>query len=238
MARAKEALFSRTPALTLLNSSLSSHHKVYLWRHNGACQNARDKHYEYFMLENWTQTTCVLIQDSHWIIRYVRLVIQFRIEPSNIFQIVVYFQTWNISFANQCLTVWGNATASPTIEENFNFFFHLFVDYSIGANCDHKDFIGRILLGGIFIDPTKHLLGGKYFWSVAALRMFREVQLIKSLENPGILTCCNGRWQVWPETLVNAPKCEISCWIWWHRLKRQADGRWHDKLEINNCNTG
>ena len=46
-------------ASTQLNVSLWWRHNIYLWRHNGARRHAPAKHYEYFLLENYTQTTRV-----------------------------------------------------------------------------------------------------------------------------------------------------------------------------------
>ena len=84
--------------------SLWWRHNIYLWRHNGARGHTRAKHYEYFMLENWTQTTLVYWSKNPL---YLYLVKQFKIESSNIFQILEYFQNFDVYFINQYLTVWG-----------------------------------------------------------------------------------------------------------------------------------
>ena len=46
-------------------------HNIYLWRHNGAQRHARAKHYEYFMLENCTQTTRVYWSKNPFELLYI-----------------------------------------------------------------------------------------------------------------------------------------------------------------------
>ena len=45
-------------------------HNIY-WRHNGARRHARAKHYECFMLENSTQTTCVYWSKNPFELLYI-----------------------------------------------------------------------------------------------------------------------------------------------------------------------
>ena len=51
--------------------SLWWRHNIYLWRHNGARRHARTKHYEYFMLENFTQTTRVYWSKNPFELLYI-----------------------------------------------------------------------------------------------------------------------------------------------------------------------
>ena len=67
------------------------------------------------MLENCTQTTRVYIQESSWITIYLYLVKQFKIESSDIFQILEYFQNFDVYFINRYLTVWGLTIVFPKV---------------------------------------------------------------------------------------------------------------------------
>ena len=88
--------------------SLWWRHDIYLWRHNAARRHARAKHYEYFMLENSTQTTRVYWSNNpFWITIHLYPVKQFKIESSDIFQILEYFQNFDVDFINRYLTIWG-----------------------------------------------------------------------------------------------------------------------------------
>ena len=110
--------------------SLWWRHSIDLWRHNGALCHARAKHYEYFMLENCTQTTCVLIQESFSITIHLYLVKQFKFESSDIFQILEYFQNFDVCFINRYLTVWGFTIVFPQVplfKKMLDFSIHLLI---------------------------------------------------------------------------------------------------------------
>ena len=51
--------------------------------------------------------SCILIQESFWITIHLHLVKQFKIESIDIFQILEYFQNFDVYFVNRYLTVWG-----------------------------------------------------------------------------------------------------------------------------------
>ena len=106
--------------------SLWWRHNIYLWRHNGARRHARAKHYEYFMLENCTQTTRVLIQESFRTTIHLFQVKQFKIESSDIFKILEYLQNFDVYFINRYLTVWGFTIVFPQVS-----LFKNLLDFSI-----------------------------------------------------------------------------------------------------------
>ena len=145
----RQHLFPRKSTSTQLNLLLWWRHNIYLWRHNGARQHARAKHYEYFVFENCTQTTGVYRRKNP-------------IESLYIYSWQINLKlNWAIFFNNHCIfsNVWclccqsvphwlmynHCASVSPIIYEIIRFF-HLFVDSCIGTNCHHKLFTGQVLL--------------------------------------------------------------------------------------------
>ena len=138
--------------------SLWWHHNIYLWRHNGARRHARAKHYEYFMLENCTQTTPVYWSKNPIFIVHLYLVKQFKIESNDIFQILQYFQNVDVYYINRYLTVWGFTIVLPQVPlfEKIVRFFHSFVDSCIWTICHNKDFTGRVLLWENFISARNN----------------------------------------------------------------------------------
>ena len=105
----------RETASTQLNVSLWWRHNIELWRHNGARRHARAKHYEYFMLENCTIPLVYI--DPRILLNYYTFVPgkPFKIESSDIFQILEYFQNFNVYFINRYLIVWGFSIVFPQV---------------------------------------------------------------------------------------------------------------------------
>ena len=64
-------LGDRQRPLNYISVSLWWRHNIYLWRHNGARRHARAKHYEYFMLENCSQTTRVYWSKNPFELLYI-----------------------------------------------------------------------------------------------------------------------------------------------------------------------
>ena len=135
---------------------------------------------------------CILIQESFWITIYLYLVKQFKIESSDIFQILEYFQNFDLYFINRFLTVWGFTIAFPKVplfKTNVRFF-HSFVYSCIGTICQHKDSTGRVLLLENFISPRNNLFHTQRRSFMARYRspngphLLRMIQPIRSLENP------------------------------------------------------
>ena len=58
---------------------------------------------------------CILIQESFWIIIHLYQVKQFKIESSDIFQILEYFHNFDVYFINRYLTVWGFTIVFPQV---------------------------------------------------------------------------------------------------------------------------
>ena len=135
--------------------SLWWRHNIYLWRHNGARRHARAKHYEYFMLENCTQTTGVYWSNNPFELLYI-----YTRWNNLILNRAIFFKFWNISKISifilsigtslfEVLPLW---TASPIISKIVRFF-HSFVDSCIRTICHHKDFTVRVHLWENFISP-------------------------------------------------------------------------------------
>ena len=99
--------------------------------------------------------SCILIQESFWITIHLYLVKQCKIESSDIFQILEYFQNFDVYFINRYLTVWGFTIVFPQVPlfKKIVRFFYSFVDSCIGTICHHKDFTGRVLLGKTLFHP-------------------------------------------------------------------------------------
>ena len=74
--------------------------------------------------------SCILIQESFWIIIHLYLVKQFKFESSDIFQILEYFQNFDVCFINRYLTVWGFAIVFPQVplfKKMLDFSIHLLI---------------------------------------------------------------------------------------------------------------
>ena len=137
--------------------------------------------------------SCLLIQESFWITIHLYLVKQFKIESSDIFQILEYFQNFDVYFINRYLTVWGFTIVFPQVpflNKNVRFF-HSFVDSCIWTICHHKDFTGRVILWENFISARNNLFHTQRPFFLARYRspnepyLLRMVQPIRSPENPG-----------------------------------------------------
>ena len=73
---------------------------------------------------------CILIQESYWITIHWYLVKLFKIESSDIFQILEYFQNFDVYFINRYLTVWGFTIVFPQIplfKKLLDSFIHLLI---------------------------------------------------------------------------------------------------------------
>ena len=70
--------------------------------------------------------SCILIQESFWITIHLYLVKQFKFESSDIFQILEYFQNFDVYFINRYLTVWGFTIVFPQVP-----LFKKLLDFSI-----------------------------------------------------------------------------------------------------------
>ena len=103
--------------------------------------------------------SCILIQESFWITIHLYLVKQFKIESSDIFQILEYFQNFDVCFINRYLTVWGFIIVFPQVPLFIKMldFSIPFADSCIGTICHHKDFTGRVLPWETFISPRNNL---------------------------------------------------------------------------------
>ena len=177
-------------------------HNIYLWRHNGARRHARAKHYEFFMLENCTQTTRL-----YWSITiHLYMLKQFKFESSDIFQILEYFQNFDFCFINRYLTVWGFTIVFPQVPlfiKNVRFF-HSFADSCIGTICHHKDFTGRVLTWETFISPRNNSFHTQRRFFLSRYRspngphLLRMAQPIRSPENPGTTVVSIGHLTPWP----------------------------------------
>ena len=99
--------------------------------HNGARRHARAKHYEYFMLENCTQTTRVYWSKNPFELLYITyLVKQSKIESSDIFQILEYFQNFDVYFVNRyltCLRFYHCEPQVPLFKKMLDFSIHLLI---------------------------------------------------------------------------------------------------------------
>ena len=136
--------------------------------------------------------SCILIQESFWITIHLYLVKQCKIESSDIFQILEYFQNFDVYFINRYLTVWGFTIVFPQVPlfKKIVRFFYSFVDTCLGTICHHKDITGRVLFWENFISPrkkiishTKKIFSGKVQipkWAPYWLRMVQPI----SRKNP------------------------------------------------------
>ena len=166
--------------------SLWWRHNIYLWLHNGARRHARANNYEYFMLENCTQTTRLYWSKNPFELLY--LVKQFKFESSDIFQILEYFQNFDVCFINRYLTVWGFTIVFPQVP-----LFKKMLDFSIHllTICHHKDFTGRVLPWETFISPRNNSFHTQRRFFLARYRspngphLLRMAQPMRSSENPG-----------------------------------------------------
>ena len=70
--------------------------------------------------------SCILIKESFWITIHLYLVKQFKIESSDIFQILEYFQNVDVYVINRYLTVWGFTIVFPQVP-----LFKKLLDFSI-----------------------------------------------------------------------------------------------------------
>ena len=149
----------------------------------------------------------ILRQESFWIAIHIYLVKQFKIESSDIFQILEYFQNFDIYFINRYLTVWGFTIVFPQVPslKKIVRFSHSFVDSCIGTFCHHKKFTGRVLLWDNFISPRNNLFHTQRRFFLARNRspkgphLLRMVQPIRSPENPGTTVVSIGHLTPWHE---------------------------------------
>ena len=89
---------------TQLNVSLWWRHNIYLWRHNGARRHACAKHYEYFMLENCTQTTRVYWSKNPFELLYIDIWWNYlRLNRA------IFFKFWNISKISKFISSIGTS---------------------------------------------------------------------------------------------------------------------------------
>ena len=146
--------------------SLWWRHNIYLWRHNGARRHARAKHYEYFMLENCTQTTRVywsknpfelLYIDIYW--NYLRL------------NRAIFFKFWNISKISMFISSIGTSLFEvfpqvPLFKKMLDFSFHLLIPAQ-GQFVTIKTLQDEVSFGKIYftqkqlISHTKQKFSGK-----------------------------------------------------------------------------
>ena len=113
--------------------------------------------------------SCILIQESFWITIHWYLLKLFKIESSDIFQILEYFPNFDVYFIDRYLTVWCFTIVFPHIPlfKKIVRFFHSFVDSCIRTICHHKDFTGRILLWeNLFHPETTYFTHKKRFFLV------------------------------------------------------------------------
>ena len=71
-----------------------------------------------------------MIQESFWINIHLYLVKQFKIEWSDIFQMLEYFQNFIVYFINRYVTVWGLTIVFPQFplfKKLFDFSIHLLI---------------------------------------------------------------------------------------------------------------
>ena len=171
---AKQYIYPGDKQRLLLNVSLWWRHNIYLWRHNGVRRHARAKHYEYFIGKLHPNRSWTLIQETFCIAIPLYLVKQFRIESSDIYQILIYFHNFDIYFINRYLTVRGLPLCSHRSHCLKRCkIFHSFVDSCIGTICHHKYFTGRVLLSENFISPQNNLFHIQkcLFWRCSDPRM-------------------------------------------------------------------
>ena len=141
---------------------------IYLWRHNGSRRHARATHYEYFMFETCTQTTRVYWSKNPFELLSIYLVKQFKIESSDIFQILKYFQNFDVHSINRNLTG-GFTIVFPQVPLFFKIvrFFHSFVDSCIGTICHHIASQDKFSFGKIYFTQKQHILHttlDDFFW--------------------------------------------------------------------------
>ena len=102
-----------------------------------------------------------------------------------------------------CLRYYHCVSIRLIIQEVIKYF-HLFADSCIGANCQHRDFTGRVLPWENFIRPKTtnfthtNFFSGKKQISICA-PFAQVVQPIRSPENPRITVVCIGHWTSWLE---------------------------------------
>ena len=106
--------------------SLWWRHNIYLWRHNGARRRARQTLRIFHVGKLHPNHSCILIQESFWITIHLYLVKRFKIESSDIFQILEYFENFDVYFINRYLTVWGFTIVFPQVP-----IFRKLLDFSI-----------------------------------------------------------------------------------------------------------
>ena len=140
-----------------------------------------------------------MIQESFWITIHLYLIKQLKIESSDIFQILEYFQNYDVYFIDRYLTVWGFTIVFPQVPllKKIVRFFHSSVDSCIATICHHKHFTGRVLLWENFIPFGPHLL--------------QMVQPIRWPENPGTTVVSIGHLTQWPEN----PGYRTQVWDKW-----------------------
>ena len=148
--------------------SLWWRHNIYLWRHNGARRHARAKHYEYFMLETCTQTTRLYWSKNPFESLYIYLVKQFKIESSDIFQILEYFQNFYVHSIKRNLT--GGFTIVfpqvPLFLKLLDFSIHLLIPAK-GRFVTIKTSKDKFSFGKMYFAQKQHILHttlDDFFW--------------------------------------------------------------------------
>ena len=166
----------------------------------------------------------ILIQESFWIAIHIYLVKQFKIESSDIFQILEYFQNVDVYFINQYLTVWGFTIAFPQVplfKKLLDFPIHLLIPawgHFVTIKTSQDEFSFGIIL---FHQETTYFTHKEDFFpakyrSPNGPHLLPMVQPIRSPENPGTTVVSIGHLTPWPETLDIAPKCGINIYIHIH----------------------
>ena len=131
---------------------------------------------------------------------------QFKIESSDIFHILEYFQNVDVylTIGTSIFEVSQLCFRKSHCWKSIRFF-HSFVDSCIGTICHHKDFTGRVLLWENFISPRNNLFHTQRRFFLARYRspngphLLRMVQPIRSLENPGTTVVSIGHLTPWPQ---------------------------------------
>ena len=103
--------------------------------------------------------SCILIQESFWITIHLYLVKQFKIESSDIYQILDYFQNFDIYFINRYLTVWGFTIVFPQVpllKKLLDFPIHLLIP-AYGQFVNIKTSQDELSFGKTLFSPRNNL---------------------------------------------------------------------------------
>ena len=147
--------------------------------------------------------SCILIQESYWITIYLNVVKWFKIESSDIFQILAYFVKY--------LTIWGITIVFPQVplfKKMSVFSIYLLIPawgHFATIKTSHDEVSFEKILD--HLEPTYFI---KTFWRGT----YRHVgpicsELYSQSENPGITLVSIGHWTLWPEN----PGYRTQVWI-------------------------